>query len=94
MDEKLPHVLQVSWYAIKLKKPKAGDTYISKDDLCMKPYQFPVTTDIKNKLVKEITTLRHYWEKDILPPPEPRAYGGKECKYCPFKTKCGKGDVK
>jgi len=87
--EKFTNILQVSVYAYLLGKPKTQLIFVSKDDLCAETYGFSMNV-WKEKVEKELATLRDWWKKGDLPPAEPRAYGGKECQYCPFRDKCKK----
>jgi hypothetical protein len=85
--ERYSNWLQVSAYAQILKKPRVCLVFVSKDDLCIKEY----ADDLKNwegELAKEYGILNHAWKIKQLPPANPRAYGGKECSYCPYKTLC------
>jgi len=86
-EEKLPNILQVALYAKLLKKPKMGLVFISKDDLCINEYMFDYSK-WEPTLSEEIAELIKWHSSDKLPPAQPRAYGGKECKYCPYKTAC------
>jgi len=84
--------LQVMAYALILGKDRARLCYISKDDLCIQEYSLPLDDYWKGELAKEYRAIRANWETKVLPPAEPRLYGGKEtkkeCGYCPFKDKC------
>ncbi len=85
--EEIPKILQVVYYASRLKKPIAKLVFISKDDLCIEERDFVVEKWLE-KLEREIHMLRAGWEINELPPAAPRAYNGKEGKYCPFLDKC------
>lgn len=85
--DKYANILQVMTYAYLLKKPKGQLVFISKDDLCMNEYVFYLEK-WQPEVEKELSTLREYWDKGELPPAEPRAYKGKEGKYCQFQDKC------
>lgn len=85
---KFPHILQVMTYAIILKKPNTRLVYISKDDLCIREYGFIVNERWEEEVSNELKKLNEFWANEWLPPAEPRAYKGKECQYCGFKTKC------
>jgi len=85
--EKETNILQVCTYAWILKKPKASLFLVSKDDLCVKEYGFNVENWIP-KIEEELKTLRGYWDKNELPEAKPRAFGGKEGRYCSFCDKC------
>ena len=92
--DKYPNWLQVMYYAIALKKAAARLIFISKDDLMIQEYQFKVDNYWKGEVANELKTLRMWWEKQELPPAEPRAYGGKECQYCNFRDKCKQQECK
>ena len=91
--EKLPNILQLMTYAKLLNKPKGVLCIISKDDMCIDEYVF-FLDKWQDKVEEELKTLRYYWSKNELPPPQPRCYGEKdgkpnECeKYCSFRDKC------
>jgi hypothetical protein len=94
------HILQVVWYAYKLGKPKARIIYVSKDDLCIQEYSFPVEKYIA-EIEKEVVDLNLIWKEQKLPPPKPRAYGvdkktgkAKDCAYCSWKDTCEKLEKK
>lgn len=91
-EQKYSNILQVTTYAYLLGKPNAQLMFISKDDLYVAEYVFPVEQWI-NDIEFELYQLRKYWSLGQLPPAEPRAYKNKkgefnECKYCPFLDKC------
>lgn len=86
--EELPKILQVIYYAKYLNKQKGVLVYVSKDDLCMKEPVFMVEGRWGDILNIELMMLREFWTKGVLPPPEPRAYGGYEGKYCQYLDKC------
>ncbi len=87
-----PNWLQVMTYTWILGKEKARLIYVSKDDLCIQEYVLPCDDYWKGEIDMELTKIRYYWEKKVLPPPQPRLYGGeetnKECGYCSYKDKC------
>ena len=89
--EKFTNWLQVMTYAMILKKPFGSLVFISKDDLCIEEYALPLANWIPT-INEELQVLRHYWGKDELPPPMPRAYNGKDCTYCQFKILCEQTD--
>jgi len=94
IKEKLyPNWLQVMWYAKQLGKKRGRLVFVSKDDLCIQEYTQDLDDYWEGELTEELNKLRVYWEGNILPKPEPRAYKNakgefKECGYCSFKTKC------
>lgn len=85
--EKSCEILQVSYYAITLGKPKGRLIFVNKDSLEVVEYSFEVK-NFEDRLKKELEVLRGYWVRKELPPPEPRVYNGKECEYCQYQTKC------
>ena len=86
---KFTNVLQVCSYAYFLGKPKARLIFIEKDALDSKEFVLKVE-DWKEAIKDELEILRGHWKNESLPAPSPRAYGGKECNYCNFMTKCFK----
>lgn len=86
--DKFNNWLQVGCYSSILKKKWCGLMFVSKDDLCIKEYYIP-TQKLTDFVLDELTQLRKFWEEDKLPPVDPRAYGGKEKKYCSYRSKCG-----
>lgn len=91
--EKYDNILQVCLYAMILKRPEARLCMISKDDLCMTEYGFDVEK-WKPEVEKELKAVRNNWTRGELPPPEPRAFGKKECSWstgcCMYRDKCFK----
>ena len=89
--DKMEEVLQVVWYAGRIGKKMAKIIKIEKDGCKIKEFLFFVEEHIED-VRKELKALRAYWKiykmNEILPPAEPRTYGGKECKYCGFSNKC------
>ena len=83
----LPNWLQVAWYALTLGKKYCRLVFVSKDDLTMSEYVFEAN-DFKAKVDEELNILCMYWKDKILPPPNPRAYGGTECYFCGYENKC------
>ena len=106
--EKKPAIMQVLWYAKELKKKQGRIVFVSKDDLCIAEYVFPLNEFWSKALANEEKTLIEAWEKalkGVLPPAKPRAFVNKqglsaECsKYCSWKSVCQKiekerGEVK
>ena len=85
--EKLPNWLQVSFYAKMLGKEKVRLVFISKDDLCVVEIG-SYLSKFEAQLEAEISLLKSVWESQVMPAAQPRAYGGKECKYCAYKDHC------
>lgn len=79
--------MQVCAYALFLGKPFARLIFIEKDALDSKEFILE-TKDFKKDIEEELEILRGYWKNDKLPAPLPRAYGGKEGKYCSYQLKC------
>ena len=90
--EKYEAWLQVMFYTLKLGKIYGKLCFVSKDDLTMSEYRQPIEGYWLNELGKETATLREIWVRKQLPPCQPRAYNGKECKYCNWRDKCQKGE--
>lgn len=88
-EDKLSNWLQVACYANILNKPYCGLVFISKDDVCISEYIFEAK-EFNKPLAVEFKTLRSLWDKKELPEGSPRAYGGKECKYCFHRDTCKK----
>lgn len=95
LDEEKPQdILQVSWYALQLKKEFARLVYISKDDLCMNEYLLAMTDERRKNIEFELGELNHYWKEKLLPDAEPRCYKDKktgklkECSFCGWKDLC------
>ena len=86
-EQKYTNWLQVAWYAWKLGKEYIRILFVSKDDLCIAEYREKLE-DWKDSLMAELYTLEAWWVSGKLPPAEPRAYGGKECKYCGYSELC------
>ena len=87
-EEKFQNILQLTTYAILLKKPKARLVFVSKDDLCIYEYEIN-PEEFRMAVVQEVAKLRVFWDFNTLPPAEPRAYGNKECYlYCLYRDKC------
>jgi len=85
--EKETNILQLMTYCWILKKEKGRLVFISKDDLCIAEYAFYLK-NWRDKIQAEIDILRWHWENKELPAAKPRAYNGKEGKYCNYRDKC------
>jgi hypothetical protein len=70
--------LQVMYYTRELKKDFGRLVFVSKDDLCIQEYVQQLDAYWLGELSDELQRLRYYWNKQELPPAEPRAFGGKE----------------
>ncbi len=44
--------------------------------------------DYKHSLDEELSCLRGAWTTSFLPDPIPRSFGGSECNYCCYRSKC------
>ena len=86
--EKYTNILQLMFYVANLNKDRGRLVYISKDDLCINEYEFSLNEYWRGEVDKELKTLREYWESGELPPAEPKAYNGKECKFCGYQIEC------
>ena len=87
VTQKYNNWLQVAYYGLRLGKENIKIVVVSKDDMCINEYT-QKTEDWRDDVEAELYTLRCWWVSGKLPPAEPRAYGGKECKYCPYSTLC------
>lgn len=85
--EKYTNWLQVMLYAKMLGKKFGCLMFVSKDDLCIEEY-LDVLDNWEDELARELDTLNGFWVEGKLPSAKPRAYNGKECQYCNYKTKC------
>jgi CRISPR/Cas system-associated exonuclease Cas4 (RecB family) len=90
-NDKFQNWLQLLFYAKHLKKERMQLVFVSKDDACMKEYNLEVKKYL-TYLEKELSTLREMWvrykEDGVIPNGIPKAYGGKECRYCQFASRC------
>lgn len=84
---KFQNCLQVTTYAYFLKKPQARLIFIEKDALDSKEFVLNVT-EWEQIIKDELEILRGHWKRGELPKPIPRAYLGKEGKYCSYRNKC------
>lgn len=85
--EKICEILQVTWYALNLNKPKGRLIFVNKDNLECVEYPFEVKY-FEADLKEELAILNTFWNSKELPKAEPRCYNGKECDYCSYQTKC------
>jgi len=91
--DKYHNWLQVGYYAKILGKEFMRLVFVSKDDLCIAEYVEPMDIYWINEIERELKALRDIWEKDELPPAEPRLFPKKdgtfsECRYCAWQDKC------
>ena len=87
---KSSNFLQVCWYALELKKKYACIIGWIKGTLreeCRVEHKIEAM-EFYPQLVEELDTLRMFWLKEELPPAVPRAFGGYDCNYCNWRTKC------
>lgn len=87
ITEKKLYIFQLMTYCYFFEKPYGILVFVNKDTYEILQFTFYLKEHI-NSITKEIETLLGFWERKELPPPEPRAYGGKECQYCSFRSKC------
>ena len=84
--------LQVLWYAVETKKPKAGLFGTVFGTFTYTPHIVEVSPYFISEVEKEINALREWWRifttTNTIPYAEPRAFGGNECNYCDQKTRC------
>jgi hypothetical protein len=85
--EKYNNWLQVMWAAVQLKKEFGSLIFVSKDDLCIAEYK-DYTKNWTDEVMKEEKALKAAWLSKDAPKPEPRAYNGKDCDYCNWRTLC------
>ena len=91
--EKKPNILQVMTYVYYLKKKLGCLIFISKDDLCIKEYEFHIDNWAK-EVEEEVAINKRFWAEGKLPPAQPRCYWNKktnkfkECGWCSYKDKC------
>jgi len=78
---------QLMTYAYLLDKPVGYLVFIKKDDMSIRQFEIKLE-DWKERIERELAILREYWELDVLPKGEPRAYGGKECQFCSYRSTC------
>jgi CRISPR/Cas system-associated exonuclease Cas4 (RecB family) len=86
-EKEFTSILQLMTYVWLLNKEKGVLVYVSRDDLCINEYIF-FLKDWKEHIQHELDMLRMYWDKQEMPPAQPRAYGGKEGKYCVYRDYC------
>lgn len=87
-NERYPNWLQIMLGCEYLNKEFGRLVLISKDDLCIAEYVQKYDDYWKGELNSELEYLRYIWKKQQIPPADPRAYGGRECRYCSYKNKC------
>jgi hypothetical protein len=85
--EKIINCLQVSTYSWILDKPLASLYFINTKSSSGVEFDVNISHFIP-LIEEELNILRGYWEDNRTPSGIPRAYGGKECQYCAYKTKC------
>ena len=92
-EDKEPNCMQVCTYAWLRNKPNAILCFVNIASLESKEFILNVAEWIP-KIQEELAILRGFWEKEVVPPAIPRAYGGKECSYCSYRDKCNKFEGK
>jgi hypothetical protein len=91
LKKKRNNILQVTHYAMELKKPRIGLVFFSRDlSYGIKAHEWTARTeDYAPILEVEKKTLVEHWNSGELPAKCPRLYDGRECAYCNFKDFCG-----
>ena len=95
-DKETANILQVMFYAMVMECDSGVLLYI--DTNTMETLEFELELkDWVGAVKEELEILRMFWNKakdGLLPAPLPRAYGGKECKYCGFYDACQEEESK
>lgn len=81
------YCLQLMSEVVLLDREVGHLVFIEKDTYATKEFIFKVE-DWRERVEQELVTLRGLWENGGVPSAMPRAYGLKECNYCPFLDKC------
>lgn len=81
------HFHQATAYSEALGLDNVIFVYISRDNLAMKSYLFPVTPEMRNELVTKINRCLEYVAQKVIPPKEETKKG---CTYCSYKETCSK----
>ena len=87
--DKEAYIYQLMAYCLFFDMPLGRLTFIHKDSYSIRTFDFRLE-DWQSDITTELENLRQYWKKGELPPAEPRAYGKKDCMYCPFQGSCDK----
>lgn len=87
VKDKMSYIYQVMAYCKFLSKPRGILTFVHKDSYSIRTFEFKYSF-WEETIETELEVLRRYWKEDILPPAVPRAYGCRDCSYCPFQYKC------
>jgi hypothetical protein len=85
--DKMPEILQTTFYGKNLNKPKGRIIFVEKNNMDVIEFTFDIAEFIP-MLDKELEILNNFWNAKVLPPNNPRCYGGNECSYCGFQDKC------
>jgi CRISPR/Cas system-associated exonuclease Cas4 (RecB family) len=82
------YILQALAYATTLNKDFFRLVFVDCETMSIEEYRMAVTGELAEKLTMELATIDEIRLKDWFPEPLPRLYGGKECKYCRWASKC------
>ena len=85
VSSKEQYVYQLMAYCHFLKKSTGYLVFVNKDDYDIIQVEV-LFKDWKRRLEDEVGILLGYWKKGTVPPCLPRAYGGKEKTYCPYRS--------
>lgn len=88
IKDKYESFLQVAYYGRVLGKEKASILPCVFGQFPTELEHEIIIKEWEDDLDCELYILRSYWEQGIIPEPEPRAYGGRECSYCGFADVC------
>lgn len=87
-EEKFCNWLQVATYCTILGKSKMRLFFVNIQDIHKTQEYTQNLVDWIEPLTNEFKQLRYFWDNEELPPAEPRAYNGNDCKYCSWRDKC------
>lgn len=91
VEQKYHNVMQVMSYAYLLNKEEGQLSFVDMGTLDIREFNFK-TLLWRERVEKELNTLRDYWVNNQTPPAEPRAFmkdgKSKECEYCSFRETC------
>lgn len=83
------HYNQGTAYSIAFGIDQVLFVYISRDVLDMKAFMFTPTDEMKQNLIDYIEDCTYYVKRFVVPP-KPENVEKKACRYCGYKTQCGK----
>ena len=87
IKDKEAYIYQLMAYCYFLNKDTGRLTFIHKDSYSIKTFDFKLSV-WEPHVVRELDYLNNYWDLKELPPAIPRAYGCRDCSYCPFQDSC------